>query len=216
MINFEILPYFITSASILILSAIFFLIYPLIYRHNQKKNYISVYGKSIYKFVYKEDYYLINRLILSHADGTSIHIDHFLAGNKFIYIIKDKYFDGAILGNYHDSTWIYGTKKHGKVRKQKIDNPLLLNQGRIRLLKQITNIDDSMLISVVLVNNDAIIDDSLKKEGYEGNEFIIKRRELPKLVKAIENRKVADLNSFELKNIVLDIANLNENKERRK
>lgn len=214
MIDFEILPYFITSTSILILSAIFFLIYPIIYRYNLKKNFIATYGKSIYKFVYKEDYYLINRLILSHADGTHIHVDHFLAGNKYVYVIKDKYFDGAVMGNYNDQTWIFATKKHKKVRKQKIDNPILLNRVRIHLLEQITHIDESMIISVILINDDAIIDDSLKRKNFEGNEFLIKRRELPKLVKTIEGREVADLNSFELKTIVHDIANLNENREK--
>ena len=45
-----------------------------------------------------------------------------------------------------------------------------------------------LIISIVLINDDAIIDDSLKTKDYSGSEYLIKRKDLPKLIKTIEKR----------------------------
>ena len=213
MIDERYLFLFIISLSIFVLALLFFTLFPIFRKLYIKKNFLSYYGKTVYNIALKEDYYLINKLVLSRADGTAIHIDHFLAGNKFLYVIKDKYYDGAIMGAREDKTWILLTKDHKGRRKSKFDNQLLLNDARIQKLIQITNIDPTYLINIVLINDDAIIDTPLELKNYEGNSFIIKRKQLRKLIKKIEKRDISPLNPTELKHIVKDINALNANNE---
>ena len=209
------LPLLIISLAIFVIALLFFGLFPLFQRLYVKKNFIEAYGKTIYNIALKEDYYLINTLLLERADGTRISIDHFLAGNKYLYIIKDKFFDGAITGEFIDPTWLLYQKKGKAIKKRKFDNPLLMNKARIEKMLQITNLDPSLIISIVLINDDAIIDKPLIHKDYDGVSFLVKRRDLKKVIRKIENRDISALNEKELKHIVHDIAKLNANKDGR-
>ena len=201
---------FISLAVLLVAILLFIIIYPKAHRKNLRKNYISIYGKQIYKLALHEDYYLINRLLLKTSDGRSIDIDHFLCGNKFIYVIKDYYFEGGLSAKEFDRAWIYYKKEGKKQIKQKIDNPLLLNQERTNLLCKITDLDPSFIISIVLINNDCQFS---KFEGESKNNFIVTRSNFKKFIKAFENKDVANIKDSQLSIAVNDIAKLNERKK---
>ena len=101
---------FIVLAILIALSILFIIFFPKLYKKHLRKNFVSVYGKQVYKLALHEDYYLINRLLLKTMDGTTIDIDHFLCGNKYIYVIKDYYFEGALSAKEYDHMWWYYKK----------------------------------------------------------------------------------------------------------
>lgn len=179
-------------------------------RKYTSKNYIASYGRKIYKLALHNDYYLINRLLLSTMDGTSIDIDHLLCGNKYIYVINDSYIDGELYAKINDRTWIKSTKKKGKEEKQKIDNLLLINKKRIETFSSITNLSSSLIINVVLIN------DNCKLEGFENtskNAFLVPVSSFKKLLNQFEKSNVANIKDNQLKRAVMDIASLNERKK---
>ena len=59
------------------------------------------------------DYFLLNDLLLN-LSGEYFHIDHVLGGEKYIYVITDKFYEGAIVPSTHDPSWTYYTMKERK------------------------------------------------------------------------------------------------------
>lgn len=195
---------FIFSAIVLILLILAVLLYKPISKAFYKKNYISHYGKMIYQFALYHDYYLINELILPLDGDNKAHIDHILFGEKFIYVIKDRYYNGPIEGKEDDQSWIYYRKKN---KKEVIDNPLLRNMLRVEKLSIITGIDRSIFISIVIINDDALVGDfAIKKR----DNYLVRRSKFKKLVEAIESRNVGKINDEQLSVAVKDIARIND------
>lgn len=202
---------FIALSVLLVLSVLFVIFFPKIRKKNLRNNYVSIYGKQIYKLALEQDYYLINKLLLKTHEGTSIDIDHFLCGNKYIYVIKDYYFDGGLSADENDRAWIYYHKVGKKNVKELIDNPLLLNQKRVNILSKITGLDSSLIISVVLINSDCQIN---KFVGKSKNNFLVTRSNFKKFIKSFENKNIAKINDSQLSIAVNDIAKLNERKNK--
>lgn len=198
--------------SLLILTIIFIIIYPSLKARLFRKKYLEIYGRKIYKYANKEDYYLINKLSLESDDGSRIDIDHLLGGNKYIYVIKDRYYEGALEAKASDNSWIYYERKGRKnYLKKKIDNPVLLNELRVKKLCEITALDPTLFISVVLINNEVGINEDFSLE--KDNSYIVSRNRFNKLINNLEKRNVSDINQRDLKNAVNDIAHLNLNKK---
>ena len=210
----ELVPYLILSIILLILTVIFIIVYPTLRKIRYEKNFFNIYGRYIYRLANKDDYYLINKCSLKTYDEQIINIDHLLFGNKYIYIIKNYYFDGVIEGKANDKRWLNYKKENGKIVRNSFDNPLLINEVRLQRFHDVSRIDKSFLISIILVNNDTYLssDLNIKKD----NSYFVKLSKLPHLIHEIERREVPNLNENSLKNFVLDISrlNLNNNEKR--
>ncbi|MCR5333251.1 MAG: NERD domain-containing protein [Bacilli bacterium] len=198
---------FIALAIVFVVLLIFFILFPLIKKSVLKNRYISSYGRDIYHIANYYDYYLINRLLLKANDDSYIDIDHLLLANKYIFVIKDYYFEGSLLAKDNDNSWVYYFGNYKNPQKKLLNNLLKENDNRLKKLSMITGLDKSMLISVVLVNNDC--DLKYQKEDSE-EAYLIKRNELKKLIEQIEARDVSPLNVEQLSYAVHDIARLNE------
>lgn len=201
---------FIALAILLVLLVVFALVYRPLKRKLLTKNYVKIYGRSIYHLAEDLDYYLINNLALSSNDRSKIVIDHVLFGEKYIYVIKDRYYNGGISAKEKDNSWIYYTGKKKNLTKQYIDNPLKINMLRLKKLAQITGIDKSMFISIVLINDDCSF---TAFEGHAKDNFIVTRRGFKKLIKSLEQRDVNKINEDQLQYAVKDIAKLNLNRK---
>jgi|SRR5574344_643871 hypothetical protein len=202
------LPLFISLISLLVISILFFLFIPIIRKRNIKRKFISIYGKQIYKFAFHYDFYLINRLILQANDDSKISIDHLLLANKYIFVINDCYLPGAISAKEKDQSWIYYYGDPKNPKRRYIDNPLLKNIERLSKLSQITCLDAGLLISIVLINDDCLINEY---ENTDDNNYLVKRKDLPRLIKNIEDRDVSPLDEEQLRYAVHDLARLNLN-----
>lgn len=183
--------------------AIFLIALPFVKQRYAVKNFQKVYYKRIRKIADINDYYLINNLVIKNNNQLVCRIDHVLFGDKYIYVIKDRYYRGAISGKKEDATWLfYANDGH----KYEIDNPMRINEKRLEKLSLITQIDPSFFISIVLINDNCAVKDNedLNKE----NSFLVSKKNLRKLVKNIEKRNVKNMDQKQLEFAVQDISRL--------
>ena len=202
---------FIVLAIIFVLSFLFFIFYPLIKRSVLKRNFVRSYGRTIYQLANVHDYYLINTLLLKANDDSTIDIDHLLLADKFIFVIKDYYFNGSLHGKDSDNSWVYYFGKVSNPKKKIIKNPLKENNERLKKLSMITGLEKSLLIPVVLVNDDC---DLVFEAKDQIDNYVIKRNQFKNLLASIENRDVAPLKADQLSYAVKDIAELNLRKHK--
>jgi hypothetical protein len=166
--------------------------------------YKSIYAKELYNIALDNDYYLINNLTLKLDDELSIHVDHILFGDKYIYVVRDRYYNGLIAGIDRDKKFVLKKRKNQLL----IDNPLIKNSLRVEKLALITHFKASLFISLVVVN-----DNCLAKEitSTLDNSFIVGKSQIKKLIRRIESREIETINEDQLRFAVKDIARINEN-----
>ncbi len=185
---------------------LFTILYYPIKNHNLLKNYMEIYGKNVYSIAQDYDYYLINKLSITLTDLSLVEVDHILFGEKYIYLIKDRYYRGGLIAKERDQSWLYYQKKNGRYYKEYIDNPLRMNDIRRSKVAKATGIDKSLFISIVLINNDCYLSSF---DGKSKDNFLCPLMKLRKLIKSIEKRDVSPMNDEQLKDAVQDIARLN-------
>lgn len=178
----------IISSILLLLVVAFIILFPIIKKKYLYKNFKIVYYKKIKDICDKNDYLLLNNIKVKDKDIDVCRIDHIIFANKYIYVIKDRYYRGAINGQRSDNIWLFFDHDN---RKYEIHNPLNINKERIQKLCEITGMDTSLFVSIVLVNNDCILKNY--KDLNSKRNFIVSTKNLPKLIKEIERRDVKDL-----------------------
>ncbi len=182
---------------------IFLCVFPFVKKKHEVKHFKNAYYKKIRKIAEIKDYYLINNLILRNGEEVICRIDHVLFGEKYIYVIKDRYYRGGISGQFDDKVWIFFNKQGEKVE---IDNPMMVNMKRLNKLSTMTQIDESFFISIVIINDDCVVSD-IEKFNTD-NSFIVSKKNLPQLIKTIESRNVKKMNENQLSYAVKDISKL--------
>lgn len=203
------LPLFIGLGVAIVLIILILIFYPKYRNKKIKKDFLSVYGKRIYKYANQKDLYLINQLELKGNDDQILKIDHLLFGNKYIYLIKDYYLPGVIDAKENDRSFIYksNVKNSNKIY---IDNPLLTNKWLIQRLSSNIGMDKTLFIGIALINDETDLGDF--KTTSKDN-FLISISRLHKLLDSLEARNIAPLNDDQLKYAVKDIARLNIHKK---
>lgn len=182
---------------------IFLLTFPFVRKRYIYKNYKKIYYKKVRKIADLNDYYLINNLVIKNNDQIVCSIDHVLFGDKYIYVIKDRFYRGAISGNKADSAWFFYSND-GK--KFEMENPMQLNEKRLEKLSLITQIDPSFFVSIVLINDNCAIKNP--KDLNKENSFIVSKKNLKKIIKAVEKRNVKSMDQKQLEYAVQDISRL--------
>ncbi len=198
---------FIVTASLAGLMLLFIVLYKPIKRRIFLQHFVRIYGRNIYKIALDHDFYLINRFGLVRQGRDIKTIDHILFGSKWIYVIKDCCYYGAISAKENDASWIHYLSKK---KKRYIDNPLKVNAERLNQLAMITQIDKNMLISVVVINDDCHIEPF---ERTSKTNFLVRRGHLHKLIKALENQEVEAIDEKALGQAVTEIYRLNLNRK---
>lgn len=150
-----------------------------------------------------DDFYLINHFTYTVDESTRTKVDHILFGDKFIYIIICKYFEGDISGKDNDNSLIFQSRT-GK--NYYTANPITEVKNITTNLSMISGIDPDYMIGLVMVNDNcrvAIQSDS--KQFY-----VIQKKRLDALVHAIESRPLGKMNEKRLYEAVHVIDKLNE------
>jgi hypothetical protein len=93
-----------------ILVSLFFLLLPWFKQQYAMRNLNKIFNEIIHRFVEEKDYYLIPSVKVKLPGNRDVIIDHLVFGNKFIYAIKDLYFQGGLLGKGSDKEWSYYDK----------------------------------------------------------------------------------------------------------
>ena len=194
---------FICALIFILLLLLFLIIFPFAKRHYNFKNFQKIYYKEIRKIDEINDYYLINNLVIKNNNQLICRIDHVLFGDKYIYVIKDRYYRGAISGKKEDSTWFF----YSNQKKQfEMDNPMAMNEKRLEKLSLVTNIDKSFFISILVINDNCVVKNA--NELNKNNSFIVSKKNLRKLIKNIEKRNVKNMDQKQLEFAVQDISRL--------
>ncbi|MFA5421809.1 MAG: nuclease-related domain-containing protein [Bacilli bacterium] len=199
---------FITTATLAGLLLLFILFFKPIKNAICKRNFVRIYGRGIYQIALDNDFYLINQFGLLREEGTIKNIDHILFGTKWIFVIKDCYYPGAISAKENDASWIHYLSRK---KKHYIDNPLKVNAKNVKDLSMITQIDINMLISVVVINDDCLIGPF---ERTSRTNFLVPRNQIRKLINALENQEVEAIDEEALDRAVKEIDRLNLNHKR--
>ncbi|HKL72586.1 MAG TPA: NERD domain-containing protein [Candidatus Onthovivens sp.] len=191
------------SVIIVLIILVFGIAYPFFKKKYMYRNFKNIYYKKVKAICDINDYYLINKLVVTNKKTIICRIDHVIFSNKYIYVIKDRYYNGAISGDKEDAAWIF---YNSKGEKQEIPNPMNVNTMRIDKLAKITNIDLSFFISIVLINNDAVIKNP--KDLNSKSSFITSTKRLKRLISSIEKRDIKNIDPVKLEYAVHDIYKL--------
>lgn len=208
---------FIIVASLVVLVIAFSCIFFPLRKKYIRRNYRKHYHELIYKIAVLDDFYLINDFRFRTDDSHTAIIDEILIGEKYFYIITCLYFEGQLTGNETDSSLIYipkmGVKKY-------TDNPFHETKKIINKLSIITGLDPSLMIGIILVNDNCEVNvipekrpDDTEYSPEEKIYFFSKRKKFEKLIKTLESRDVGTINAEQLDRAVKQIDKLNRRKK---
>ena len=186
---------------ILTLLVVFLYALPFIISYFDKRNFNKKIYKILYNLAMERDFYLINNFPLISNNNLVAKLDHILFSDKYIYVINDKVYSDIIKPNKEDSVWESYTYKG---EKENINNPLYLNNIRCDKFSSLKNINRNYIISIVVVNNLAKIDHM--ENLSDSSTIICKKKDLLKVIKNIEKRKVSKFNLEKLDREVKEIA----------
>lgn len=190
---------------ILFIFLVLCLYFPISGAYRRKFFQIHFY-KKVYRVALDNDYYLINQFVFKIDSSKNATVDHILFGNKYIYAIISKYYQGDLIGKYADKSLIFISHK-GK--KCYTDNPYNEAKFLTSKLSSSTGIDASLMIGIVLINDDCKV--AVQSESKQF--YIIQRKRFAALIKAIESRPVEAINEAQLAKAVQSIAKLNKRKK---
>ena len=192
---------FIIVIIIATLLVVFLYVLPFIIRYNDHKNFKKQVYKNLYNLAMEKDYYLINNLPLVSENNLVAKLDHIIFSNKYIYVIADKTYEDILSGKKEDNVWLSYSYSGDK---KEINNPILLNEIRCDKFATIKKINRNYIISIVVVNNLAKINDidSLNKSS----SYICHKKDLRNVIKNIEKREVSEFNLDNLDREVKEIA----------
>lgn len=190
--------------ALIAVSALFFLLffYKPLKRYVWRKNVSRMFYGKVNRVNLDNDYFLLNDVLLKVGSDDYFKIDHILGGGKYLYVITDCYYEGAIVPG-SDPSWTYFTVRE---RKERIPNPLLANQSYLERLSIVSGVSSSLMVGLVLVNDDCFI---APYENVAGRSQLIPLSKLRKTVEFYEKSDVAPLNQEELRHIFVDLHELN-------
>ena len=194
---------YIVAASIAVAGYLFWLLFGPIYRYLLKHHTVSFYYRKVNQVVLNHDFYLINQFENQIAGSETFHIDHIIVGDKFIYCIRDLYFDGTLKANPENESWIYYHRRKWVY----IGNPLSKNALRAEHFALMANLPLDYIVPIVLINDDCYYStfDQSKRGSY-----MVSLRNLNHFIEDMESRDVDPLNAAATSLLVADIAQLNQ------
>lgn len=197
---------FVIIVPIVVLIFAFICIYFPVSSFYRRKYFQIHFYKKIYRVALDNDYFLINQFVFKVDSSKNATVDHILFGNKYIYVIISKYYQGDLIGKYNDKSLIFISHK-GK--KCYTDNPYNEVKYLTSKLSSSTGIDASLMIGIILINDDCKV--AVQSESKQF--YIIQRKRFAALIKAIESRPIESINEGQLEKAVQSIAKLNKRKK---
>ncbi len=174
-----------------------------------RHNVMRFYYHRVMREARFHDYYLVNDIHYRLGGSDYVHIDHVLGGDKYIYVITDVYYEGAISAKSDDVHWVNYPKKGKKI---KIPNPLMASKNAVDRFSKASGINTSFLVGIVLVNDDCFV---TPIENRRGEPVFTPLSRLGKVVAAYEKDNIDPFVGSELKNAMIVLHNEKE-KERAK
>ena len=194
---------FVVVATLLVAAIIcIFVVYPA-RKLYARKHFNKVVYKKVYKIARNRDYYLINNFTFTLDNIQTVVVDHILFGEKYIYVIMDKYYEGNLSGKQVDNSCIFVAKNGSK---SYTDNPLLVTKKLLTLLCGVTGLPSDLMVGLCITNNDCV----LRIQSDSKQFYVANLKELPRLVKLVESRNVENINEEKLQEAVLVLDKINK------
>lgn len=138
---------------------VIFLIVLFVVKHKSKNNKTYIKNtknkkldRKIRKYAKNKDFLILNNVFLPVDDTKAILVDNLLFGNKYIYVISQKHWEGTLKGFEYDPKWLLITKTITKY----VDNPLIGNRFKVSTLMNFLNeTDDENIVNIVAINDKA-------------------------------------------------------------
>jgi hypothetical protein len=150
--------------------------------------------KKLYNLAEDQDFYLLNNVQVK-TESESLHINHLLVGDKFIYVIAVRYYEDDLKGeSFHANRWQVVDKNGSPLRE--VFNPVLFNDERTMILAKFLGWNSTkspMFISIVVVNDSTKVD--ITDPTISHFSYLVHKRDVTKLIKKIE--KEADYAPFD-------------------
>ena len=198
---------FLIVMTIILVILLLLLLIPLTYKLLLRKYFKYFVNRKLYALSKEEDYLLVNELILDLSDDVCLHIDHILCGDKFIYIVSDRYLFDAVEGSPEDDTFFL----HKGKKRIECKNSLKLNRRRAYLLSKYLNWhegDPRIVVPITVTNDKVKIDPNLK--SMNGEEYIVHLKDLVKTIKQIEYDVSINVGAFDGKHLESLVAHIKE------
>lgn len=199
---------FIVAAVLVGVALLFWFFYNPIKRFIFRNSPNEVFYQKIIKIVRDRDLYLINNFEVEIEKNKTMKIDHIIGGDKYIYIINDRYFDGTIVGSATDDWWRYFTKgRKDAVVKTEIVNPLMETKNMIIRLSIQRNLPLEYVVGIVLINDDCFVTGF---KNIEGAVQLTTYSQLEKVIKKYESEPIGNINSDDLHKVIHDLYEISE------
>ncbi len=199
---------FIVTAILVGVALLFWFFYKPIKRFIFRNSPNEGFYQKIIKIVRNGDYYLINNFEVEIEKGKIMKIDHIIGGNKYIYIITDRYFDGTIVGEAVDDWWLYFTKgRKDAVVKTEIVNPLMETKNMIVRLGIQRSLPMEYVVGIVLINDDCFVTGF---KNVPGAVQLTTYSQLEKVINKYESEDIGDINSKDLHKAIHDLYEISE------
>ncbi len=121
---------------------------------------------------------LFNHLYLPKEDGTYTEIDLVMLTAKGIFVIESKNYSGWIFGNENQKFWMQ-TLPAKKNNKHKFLNPIWQNQGHVKAMISLVNLDPASVYSLILFSNRCTLK-KLEVKKFKG--WVIQLNQLQKVM----------------------------------
>ena len=196
------LTLFIVCAILVGLSFLLWFCYAPIKKIVWRKAHDKLFYRKVLKVARDGDFYLINNLPLQTGGSSSLVIDHIIGGDKFIFVITDRFYDGALNVKTNEPSWFYYRKGDKKID---IPNPLLANRFAVDRFSIASGINTSFMVGIVLVNDDCFLNPFVSDEN---ESLLVPVSQLEKLIFLYE--KKPDVKPFVKKELWQTIQDLHE------
>lgn len=155
--------------------------------------------RKIKKFARDRDFLFLTDVFLPVDNNKAILIDDIILGNKYIYVISQKHWDGYVKGFEYDTKWLLTMK----VRTNYVDNPLIGNRYKVQtLMRFLKERTDENIVNIVTLSNNSKFN-PIQTQPLEN---IIKMKMLFKLIDDYEkNSPFNDIKEEELERIALSL-----------
>ena len=155
--------------------------------------------RKIKKFARDRDFLFLTDVFLPVDNNKAILIDNVILGNKYIYVVSQKHWDGYVKGFEYDTKWLLTMK----VRTNYVDNPLIGNRYKVQtLMRFLKEKNDENIVNIVALSNSSKFN-PIQTQPLEN---VVKMKMLFKLIDDYEkNSPFNDIKEEELERIALSL-----------
>lgn len=106
--------------------------------------------KKIRKYAMDRDFLFLSDVFLPVNNEKAVIIDNIIFGNKYIYVISQKHWEGTLKGFEYDTKWMVTYKNQTNY----VDNPLISNRYKVHVLMNfLGEKEEETIVNIIAIND---------------------------------------------------------------